>query len=108
MRRRVVTTGMGAITPLGNSVEELFQAQVEGRSGVGPIAHFNARAFPTRFAAQVKNFHLSDYVPDPGRWRHSGVNCHFAVAAAQQALTDAGLRDDSRIDRTRFGVYVGS
>ena len=49
MRRRVVITGMGAITPLGHSVEELFRAQVEGQSGVGPIFHFNARRFPTQF-----------------------------------------------------------
>jgi 3-oxoacyl-[acyl-carrier-protein] synthase II len=108
MRRRVVITGMGAITPLGNSVEELFQAQVEGRSGVGPIAHFNARRFPTKFAAQVKNFNLSDYVREPERWRHSGLNSHFAAAAAQQALSDAGLLDDATVDRTRFGVYLGS
>src|SRR5438105_7430579 len=108
MRRRVVITGLGAITPLGNSVEELFKAQVEGRSGVGPIAHFNARRFPTKFAAQVKDFHLGDYVREPDRWRHSGSNMHFAAAAAQQALSDAGLLDDAKVDRTRFGVYLGS
>src|SRR5262249_39538835 len=108
MRRRVVITGLGAITPLGNSVEELFGGQVEGKSGVGPIAHFNARRFPTRFAAQVKNFNLADYVQDPERWRYCGINSHFAAAAAQQALTDAGLLDDAKVDRTRFGVYLGS
>jgi 3-oxoacyl-[acyl-carrier-protein] synthase II len=108
MRRRVVITGMGVITPLGQRVEELFQAQIEGRSGVGPITLFNARRFPTTFAAQVKGFRLGDYVRDPGCWANSGVNSHFSAAAAQQALADAGLLDHPRVDRTRFGVYLGS
>ena len=58
MRRRVVITGMGAITPLGHSVQDLYRSQLEGRSGVGPITHFNAGGFPTTFAAQVKDFDL--------------------------------------------------
>jgi 3-oxoacyl-[acyl-carrier-protein] synthase II len=108
MRRRVVITGMGVITPLGHSVDELFQAQVEGKSGVGPITLFNARTFPTRFAAQVKDFDLGKYVREPQRWADSGANSRFAAGAAQQALADAGLLDDARVDRTRFGVYLGS
>src|SRR5215469_3182896 len=100
MRKRVVITGMGAITPLGHTVEELYRAQVEGRSGVGPITLFNARRFPTRFAAQVKEFDLGRYVTEPQRWADSGANSRFAVAAAQQALQDAGLRDDAGVDRT--------
>jgi 3-oxoacyl-[acyl-carrier-protein] synthase II len=107
-RRRVVITGMGAITPLGHSAGEMFAAQLEGRSGVGPITLFNARRFPTQFAAQVKDFDLGRYVPDPQRWENSGANSKFALAAAQQALTDAGLLEASRVDRTRFGVYLGS
>ena len=108
MRRRVVITGMGAITPLGHSVDAMFTAQLEGRSGVGPIMRFDARRFPTQFAAQVKDFDLSHFVSDPSRWRHSGVNSQFAAAAARQALEHAGLLDDGRVDRTRFGVYLGS
>src|SRR5260370_36536356 len=108
MRRRVVITGMGAITPLGNSVEELYQSQPEGRSGWGPITLFDPRRFPTQFAAQVKNFELGQYVKDPERWQNSGANSRFAAAAAQQALADAGLLDDAGVDRTRFGVYLGS
>lgn len=108
MRRRVVITGMGAITPLGHTVDALFQSQVEGRSGVGPISLFNARRFPTQFAAEVKGFDLGRYVPDPQRWENSGANCKFAIAAAKQALEDAGLLDNARVDRTRFGVYLGS
>lgn len=108
MRKRVVVTGMGVVSPLGNSVEDLFQAQIQGRSGVGPITLFDAHAFPTRFAAQVKNFNLEEYVNDPDRWAHCGANSRFAAGAAQQALADAGLIDNSQVDRTRVGVYLGS
>jgi 3-oxoacyl-[acyl-carrier-protein] synthase II len=108
MRRRVVITGMGAITPLGHSVDELFEAQLEGRSGVTPISLFNARTFPTRFAAQVKGYDLGAYVKEPQRWADSGANSRFAAGAAQQALADAGLLDGCKVDRTRIGVYLGS
>ena len=108
MRRRVVITGMGVITPLGDTVEALFQSQVEGRSGVGYISHFAAGTFPTQFAAEVKDFDLARYVKDPSRWTSSGPNNRFAAAATQLAMTDAGLLDDSKVDRTRFGIYLGS
>src|SRR5437763_13345397 len=108
MRKRVVITGMGAITPLGHNVEELFRAQIEGRSGIGPITSFNARRFPTQFAAQVKDFDLARFVRDPGRWENSGVNSRFAAAAAQQALTDSGLLEDPKVDLARVGIYLGS
>jgi 3-oxoacyl-[acyl-carrier-protein] synthase II len=99
---------MGAITPLGHSVKELYQGQLEGRSGVDWIRQFNARRFPTRFAAEVKNFDLARFVSHPERWANSGHNSQFAAAAAQQALADAELLDNRSIDRTRFGVYLGS
>jgi 3-oxoacyl-[acyl-carrier-protein] synthase II len=108
MRRRVVITGMGAVTPLGHSVADTFQAQIQGRSGVGTISRFNARTFPTKFAAEVKGFELGQFFRDPSRWRNSGVNSQFAAAAAKQALEDADLGTDARIDRDRFGVYLGS
>src|SRR5262245_25330087 len=108
MSRRVVITGMGCITPLGHNVSDLYKSQLEGKSGVGAITLFNARSFPTRFAAQVKDFDLQKYVKEPSRWRDSGVNSQFAAAAAQQALTDAGLFETDRVDRTRFGTYLGS
>lgn len=108
MRRRVVITGMGAITPLGHSPAELYHSQLEGKTGVGPITLFNARAFPTTFAAQVKNFDLGGYVRDPQRWENSGVNTRFALAAAHQALNDANLLDHAKADPGRIGVYLGS
>jgi 3-oxoacyl-[acyl-carrier-protein] synthase II len=108
MRRRVVVTGMGVITPLGHTVKELYRAQLTGKSGVGPITLFDARRFPTTFAAQVKNFDLTQHVEDAGRWTDSGANSKFAAAAAAQALADANLLDQPRVDRTRIGVYLGS
>jgi 3-oxoacyl-[acyl-carrier-protein] synthase II len=108
MRRRIVITGMGAITPLGHDVRSTIEGQLAGKSGVGPILHFNATRFPTKFAAQVKEFDLKRFVPDCGRWAHSGVNSQFAAAAAQQALRDAAILDNPRIDPTRCGVYLGA
>ncbi len=108
MKRRVVITGMGAVTPLGHSVTELYQNQLEGKSGVAPITLFEAARFPTKFAAEVKNFRLERWVKDSQRWTDSGANSRFAAAAAQQALQDAGILDNEKIDRTRCGVYLGS
>jgi 3-oxoacyl-[acyl-carrier-protein] synthase II len=108
MRRRVVITGMGAITPLGHTVQETIDAQLNGKNGVGLIQSFNAQRFPTKFAAQVKNFDLTRFIPSCQRWAHSGVNSQFAAVAAQEALRHAGLIDDTRVNRDRFGVYLGS
>lgn len=107
MRHRVVVTGLGVITPLGHAVDELFQSQIEGKSGVGPIELFDASCFPTKFAAEVKNYRVADHLGED-RWTNSGVNTRFALGAARQALADAGVLKNDRIDRTRFGVYLGS
>jgi 3-oxoacyl-[acyl-carrier-protein] synthase II len=108
MKRRVVITGMGAVTPLGFSVRELYENQLHGRSGVDFITNFDASTFPTKFAAELKGFDLAKFVEKPERWAHSGANNRFSAAAAQQALADAGLLWDAKVDRTRFGVYLGS
>lgn len=108
MRRRVVITGMGAITPLGNSVDELYRNQLEGKSGVGPISIFDATRFPTKFASEVKGYDLGRYITNPQRWKDSGANTRFAFGAARQALDDAGLTNNEAVDRTRFGVYLGA
>jgi 3-oxoacyl-[acyl-carrier-protein] synthase II len=107
MRRRVVITGMSVISPLGDSVEKLYQSQIEGRSGIGPITSFDASGFPTRFAAQVKDFDLCRYIRRPERWANAWLNSRFAAAGAQLALEDAGLADHAKVDRTRFGLYLG-
>jgi 3-oxoacyl-[acyl-carrier-protein] synthase II len=85
----------------------MFEAQLEGRSGVAPTRQFNASRFPTKFAAEVKDFNLADHVREPERWANCGVNSRFALAASAQALADAGALDDPKVDRTRIGVYLG-
>jgi 3-oxoacyl-[acyl-carrier-protein] synthase II len=108
MRRRVVITGMGAITPLGHSVAELYASQLEGRTAVGPITRFDAHAYPTTFASEVKGFELGKHLREAESFLHCGVNTQFALAAGRQALDDAGLLDPARGDRSRMGVYLGS
>src|ERR1700678_3071811 len=108
MKRRVVITGMGAVTPLGLSVDDLYRNQIEGKSGVDLISLFDASKFPTKFAAEIKGFELGKYVSNPKDWSNSGANSCFAVAAAQQAVKDSGIRDNGGIDPTRMGVYLGS
>jgi 3-oxoacyl-[acyl-carrier-protein] synthase II len=99
---------MGAVTPLGNRVEDFFRAQLVGKSGIAPITRFDARTFPTTFAAEVRDFYPAHYVSDMGRWLNTGANGQFAAAAARMALEDAGLLQDRAVDRDRFGVYLGS
>jgi 3-oxoacyl-[acyl-carrier-protein] synthase II len=106
MRRRVVITGMGAITPLGHSVAELYDAQIHGRSGVDWISHFDASTFPTRFAAEVKDFQLSKFLPNAERYRDAGPNTLFALVAANEALADASI--PTNLPRERFGIYLGN
>jgi 3-oxoacyl-[acyl-carrier-protein] synthase II len=106
--RRVVITGMGIVSPLGHSVAEFFTAVANGKSGIGPITAFDARTFPTTIAGEVKNFNLANFVRDTTLWTDAKQNSRFAAAASQQALTDSGVLDDARIDRTRFGVYLGT
>lgn len=107
MRRRVVVTGMGCITPVGKTVETTWKSLQEGRSGIGPITSFDATGFPTTFASEVKDFQLSDYVDDSERFSCSGKNIRFAIGAARQAYDASGLADAS-IDPGRFGVYLGA
>jgi 3-oxoacyl-[acyl-carrier-protein] synthase II len=106
--RRVVITGMGAVTPLGHTPEELYDNQLEAKSGAGPTFRFDGHTFSTAFASQVKDFDLGKYVRDAQRFKDSGLNTRFALAAAKQALADAGLLDNPRIDRTTIGTYLGS
>jgi len=99
---------MGVITPLGHNVPDLYQSQIDGRSGVGPIEFFDARSFPTNFAAHVKNFDLATALPNGAQWSFCGLNTQYALAAGRQALDDAGLLDNPRIDPENIGVYLGS
>jgi 3-oxoacyl-[acyl-carrier-protein] synthase II len=107
MRRRVVVTGMGMITPVGLDVESSWRALCEGRGGVGPMTLFDASTFATRIAAEVGGFRLSDYRPDAEEWADHSRTTQFALAAATQAVAHSGL-EDYPVDRSRFGVYLGS
>ncbi|MCA9065211.1 MAG: beta-ketoacyl-[acyl-carrier-protein] synthase II, partial [Planctomycetaceae bacterium] len=89
MKRRVVVTGIGCITPLGNDVSTMWKALQEGGNGVGPITHFDATNFPTKFAAEVRNFDFDSIVSNPERFKDAGRNIRFAIGAATQAVKDA-------------------
>src|SRR4051812_40827757 len=101
MKRRVVVTGIGMVTPLGRDVETTWNGLREGASGVGSISLFDASRFPTRIAAELKEFRLSDYIEDAERWEGHARHTRFALAASELAVEDAGLRQ-SRIDPSRF------
>ncbi len=107
MRRRVVVTGLGCITPVGNDIRSMWKSLQEGGNGVGKITLFDAANFPTKFAAEVKNFNLEDHYKDANRFELAGRNVQFAVAAAMQAIKDSGVLDTS-LDPTQFGVYLGA
>lgn len=108
MRRRVVVTGMGMVTPLGLDLESSWKAIQEGRSGVGTISLFDASTFPTRIAAEVKGFDLDAAGIPSSRWGEHSRNSQFALAAAKAAMDSSGLNDLATLDRDRFGVYLGS
>lgn len=105
-RTRVVVTGMGCISPLGNTVDDTWKALIAGRSGVGPITQFDASQFKTRFAAEVKEFDPEALL---GRREARRMDrfTQFAVVAAGQALEHSGLRIDDH-NRDRVGVIIGT
>ena len=106
-RRRVVITGLGIISPVGNNVEEAWQNILAGRSGIAPITRFDASGFPVQFAGEVKNFDIGAYM-SPKEARRSDAFIHFGLAAGMQAVRDAGLEGEHGIDPTRIGVNVSS
>lgn len=106
MKRRVVVTGFGAITPLGNDVTELWQGLVEGRSGIDKITYFDASAYDAQIAGQVKNFNPEDSMGKK-EVKHTERFVHYAMAAAQECVNTADF-DFSKHDLTRFGVLIGS
>ena len=107
MRRRVVITVVGCVTPLGATVDETWRRVLAGESGVGPTTLFDASEFPTRISAEVRDWDISQVGEDPQRWKYQGRHTRFGVGAAKMAYADSGL-GDSRLDPTRFGVYLGS
>ena len=107
MRRRVVVTGMGLVTPLGADVETVWQNLLQGRSGADKITLFDASSFPTKIAAEVKNWDISEIGENPDDWKYQDRNTHFAVGAGTKAFRDSGLTSGD-YDPTRFGIYTGA
>ena len=106
MKNRVVVTGMGAVTPLGNNAVDFWQGIKEGKCGIGPITAFDITNFKSTLAAEVKGFNPEDYM-DKKEAKRMDRYCQFGMAAAEEAYKDAGL-DTATFDRDRFGVIVGS
>jgi 3-oxoacyl-[acyl-carrier-protein] synthase II len=106
MRTRVVVTGMGCVTPLGHSPTELWGNLMACRSGVGPTTLFDASNFPTRIAAEVRDWSVSSVGEDPAEWEKRGRHTRFAAGAAKQAVVDSGVIGS--VTPTRFGVYLGA
>lgn len=105
-KRRVVLTGAGCVTPVGNDVPTTWAALLAGKSGGGPITKFDAAPFKVRFAAEVKGFDVTQYM-DRKEAKRSDLYTQYAMAAAVQAMTDAGLANGG-IDPHRIGVVIGS
>ena len=103
---RVVVTGVGALTPVGNTADELWSALIQGRSGIGPITKFDSTGYPTRIAGEVKNFDPLVYV-DKKEARRLDPYLQYAVASAVMAVDDAAL-DTGKVAGERFGVLIGS
>lgn len=104
--RRVVVTGMGAVTPLGNRVEEFSESIKAGKSGAGVITHFDASAFKTRFACEIKNFD-PEIAIDKREARRMDLFCQYGLVATAEAMAQAGI-DTAKIDLDRAGVIWGS
>jgi len=105
-KRRVVVTGMGILSPVGNDLDSSWNGIVNGRSGIGPITHFDASAFPTRIAGEVKNFDPSVWIA-PKDIKKMDPFVHYGVAASMMAIKDAGLEIADH-DAERIGVAIGA
>jgi 3-oxoacyl-[acyl-carrier-protein] synthase II len=106
--RRVVVTGLGLVSPLGNTVPETWEALCNGKSGIGPLTAIDASGLATRIAGEVKNFDVTDFISAKEARRYD-VFMHYGLAAAQEALQEAGLLEaDHGVDTERVGLAVGA
>ena len=106
-RRRVVITGLGIVSPVGNTVEEAWQNILAGRSGIAHVTKFDASTFSAQIAGEVKNFDITDYISAKDA-RRMDTFIHFGLAAGIQAVRDAGLDQENSVDLERVGVAIGS
>lgn len=106
-KRRVVITGMGMVSPVGNDVRSCWDAICAGRSGIGPIDRFDASDYSTRIGGAVRDLDIEPFL-SPKEARKLDAFIHYGLAAAQQAVDDSGLETYDRLDRERVGVAIGS
>ena len=106
MKRRVVITGMGVISPIGNDIDTFWNNAVQGNIGIGPITRFDASNLKAKVAAEVKDFVPADFDLDKKDVRRMDLFTQYAMAAAKQAVDQSGIVGN--IDPDRFGVYIGS
>lgn len=104
--RRVVVTGLGCVSPVGNSIAETWESIINGKSGIANVTKFDASPFSTHFAGEVKNFNIEDYIPAKEA-RHMSTFIHFGMAAGIQAMEDSGLVVTEE-NAERIGVIIGS
>ncbi len=106
IQRRVVITGLGAVTPIGNNVKDYWDGLLAGRSGAGPITKFDASTYPTRIACEIKNFNPENHF-DRKEVKKLESFVQYAIVATREAIADSGLDLDA-VDKEEFGVYIGS
>ena len=104
--RRVVVTGLGAITPVGKDINSFWDSLTAGKHGIAPITRFDTTDYKAKLAAEVKDFSPADYYTDKSEMRRTDLFAQYAMGAAVQAMADSGI--EGKIDGTRLGVYVGS
>ena len=104
--KRVVVTGIGALTPLGNTAEESWENLKAGKSGAGPITHFDASQLKTQFACEAKGLNADDYI-DRKEARKMDIYTQYALAAAKMAIDDSGLLANETVDKNEIGVVLG-
>ena len=104
--RRVVVTGLGALTPIGNNIQEFWDSLINGVSGAAPITYFDASKFRTKFGCEVKNFNVEDFI-DRKEARKMDRYAQYAMVASDEAVKDAGF-DLEKLDKDRIGVIWGS
>jgi 3-oxoacyl-[acyl-carrier-protein] synthase II len=105
--KRVVVTGIGALTPIGNNLNDYWKNLIMGVSGAAPITHFDTTEFKTKFACELKNFDITNYL-DRKEIKRLDPFSQYAMVAAEEAIKDAGLFENERIDKDRFGVIWSS
>lgn len=104
--KRVVVTGLGALTPIGNNIQEYWNALISGKSGAAPITYYDTEKHKTKFACEVKNFNIEDFI-DRKEARRMDKFAQYAIVAGEQAIADAEILE-SNVNKQRVGVIWGA